>query len=124
MLERDEHVSCCGMNHLHSFGAGSPSDIERSNFNDDYRDASGTVTEVILADYQCHEDRLAMLKEKGFVFVCSFVNGNSGNRCYIFHHYYDDPDWGPARAECNCDECTAKYRTSLDYSTTNSPEGW
>lgn len=81
---------CCGIHHIYGFpdvGLSSTEKIQginevvtRAVEDDDWPHA----VEAVLADYQISEWRRA-LNAVGFKQAFKFVNGNSGNRCFVFY---------------------------------------
>jgi len=79
------------MRHVYNFGSGPyVTPYERSQFETVLLQIPPRrLAEIVLIGSQCYEDRMKMIKDAGFVFVHSFINGNTRRRCYIFHRHPD-----------------------------------
>lgn len=78
--------ACCGMRHI--FGFNSSGKQQRASLDHSLSLVPGSrVAEVVLTDSQCTKERMALLKEKGFRYVASFINGNTRRKLHIFHFY-------------------------------------
>jgi len=91
---------CCGIKHIYSFGPGASLIVESASIGrkaeadqlttalNSYRSlVPGILTEVVLIPEQCSKERLKLLKDNGFFPAFSFINGNSGRECFVFHRY-------------------------------------
>lgn len=90
---------CCGIQHINEFPSSNVYTPKArremiaeavaeaiSEYDDDDRDLADwrCALEVVLAEYQIPGWRKP-LEDSGFREVFSFLNDNSGNRCYVFY---------------------------------------
>lgn len=102
-LEISEHVSCCGISHIHEFPSSDKGatiaqrvsfikeavDKVKSNAaeycnEDENEDSAHHCVEATLASYQLPNWEEALL-EVGFKKTFSFLNSKSGNVCNVYH---------------------------------------
>lgn len=80
--------ACCGMRHIYGFGGYDWALREQETFASTLKAVPPSrMAEVTLTDRQCIPKRLKMLKDAGFSPTLSFVNGNTGNKVFVFHRY-------------------------------------
>lgn len=84
---------CCGMRHIYGFHGSSLT--ERAMLKTRLKEVPASrLAEVVLTDAQCTKARLDLLKENGFRYVCSFINGNTRRKLHIFHYHKGGTKFG------------------------------
>lgn len=78
---------CCGIRHFHTFNGRETEGIIREYLR---VLAPGVLVEAVITDTQRNSAILQQrLINSGFRRVSHFINGNTGNRCNIYHYHRD-----------------------------------